>query len=362
MLTGMDTENVIFIILGLGLLYCAGGADAQYYNSYPDLENTCNQSLTIECPYPYTGRAGTFRYYFIPNMPMGLCTFNVTLAADCGGPYDRFAFYFNVRKFILPTADYVRIYQTAGSLRFLLKELTGRYTAWYFPSSVAQALTSYAKQPSITFEYFRGSALSTGSHEAYIDFVVVENDSHSMNTRCTALSGYVNNNFICHTDGTNERVNCPASFTPIVNGMNPAYSRQCAPQTTTTYPYYWYSSTPSYWNSHSNYDYGLSSGAITGIVMGSVFFVVFLIAVASAACSASRKTSPSRPILALTSGNINTSRPVVVGQPAFAVEPTPPFMGAPPSYGEVTALPAQKATASPAQVSVPMPQPPIPKF
>ncbi|XP_055349717.1 uncharacterized protein LOC129596463 isoform X2 [Paramacrobiotus metropolitanus] len=222
----------------------------QFDETDPNLENTCNQSLTIECPYTYTGRAGTFRYYFIPDLPTGLCYFNVTLASNCGRSWDFFAFYFNIRKFVLPTADYVRIYGTDRlAARILLKELTGSYTAWSNPSSVSQALTSYAKQPSFTFEYFRSTFASTGVHEAYIDFVVVEDSSHSMNTRCTALSGYVNNNFICHTDGANDRVNCPASFNPVVYGMNPVYTRQsCIAQPTS--PYYSYTSTPSYWNSH----------------------------------------------------------------------------------------------------------------
>ncbi|XP_055349760.1 uncharacterized protein LOC129596486 [Paramacrobiotus metropolitanus] len=350
----MVNGSCLFFVLALAFVCCAYHTDAQIYNLYRNLEELCNGNLTVDCPDSFNGRAGTFRFYLITRLSPGLCSVNVTLAENCGRTLEYYAFYFNFRKFFLPTNDRVRLYQITryGTVN-ILKELRGSVSGYSDPASVAQAMTSYGKQPAFTFEYFRSASPASGSHEAFIDFVVVEDTYHAMNSRCAALSGYVNDHFICDTDGDTNRVNCPSSFSPSTTGYNPAYSRQCGNRPTTSY----YTTTPYYWNTQGNYDYdyGLSSGAITGIVMGSVFFVVFLIAVISAACSASKKTSPSRPIvLTTTSGTALTSRPVVVGAPVPAAGPTPPFMSAPPSYEEVT--------ASPAHVSVPMPQPPVPKF
>ncbi|XP_055349777.1 uncharacterized protein LOC129596503 [Paramacrobiotus metropolitanus] len=253
--------------------------------------------------------------------------------------------------------DFVRLYENNryGIQKYvLLKELKGNVPGYHDPASVSQALTSYVTKPSFTLEYHRSSSSAAGYHEAFIDFVITEDTPHSMNSRCSALSGYVSNIFICDTDGVNNRVNCPIEFLPTVAGYNPSFSRQCTNRPATSPPYYYYSSTPNYWNTQSSHDNGLGPGAITGIVMGCVCFVVFLIVVVAEVC-ARRKISRNRPIVPTsTRGTLQTSRPIVADAPVFAVGPTPPFMGAPPSYEEVT--------ASPAQGSVPMPQPPIPKF
>ncbi|XP_055349751.1 uncharacterized protein LOC129596481 isoform X2 [Paramacrobiotus metropolitanus] len=226
----MGTGSASFIILGLGFLLCIRNVEAQYYMYHPNMGKMCNQSMQFDCPFTYAGRAGTFRYYRIPDLSPGLCFFSVTLPADCGIPSDRFAFYFNIRKFLLPSTDRVRIYQTYSlEPRILLKEMTGSHSARSDPSSAAQALTSYVKQPSFTIEYFRDTSPATESHQADIDFVTVENNPDKLRMYCTALSGYVDVYYICHTDGIEDRVNCPDSFTADVYAENPAYLRSSCP-------------------------------------------------------------------------------------------------------------------------------------
>ncbi|XP_055349759.1 uncharacterized protein LOC129596485 [Paramacrobiotus metropolitanus] len=277
----MCAGRVVILICGLGFLCFVKSATAQYYDSYRDLETACNESLTVVCPYMYTGRAGTFRYYYIGNLPAGRCSFNVTLDSNCGtSASNQFAFYFNIRKFILPSEDTLTIYQTRdsvmGNSSTMIKKLTGYLAQSYNPTSVAQARTAFSRQPSFTFEYFRSSSPYSGLHEAYIDFVIVESTSHIRNAFCAALGGYVHDDFICDKDGLTDRVNCPSSFSPSITGRNPALWRQC--QTASTTPYYWDRST-RYWNNNNNYDYedDLSAGAITGITVGVVFFVILII-------------------------------------------------------------------------------------
>ncbi|XP_055349792.1 uncharacterized protein LOC129596516 [Paramacrobiotus metropolitanus] len=351
----MGTGSKFFIILGLGFLSCIRNVMAQYYRNYPNLEMLCNQSLVLDCPFLFDGRAGTFRYDNIPDLSPGLCYFNVTLPPDCGISSRFFAFYINIRKFLLPPTDHVRIYQ-ANRLapRILLKELTGSHSARSNPSSVSQALTSYVKQPSFIFEYFRGTSPSTESNQAYIDFIIVTNSPGLWSAYCPALSGYVDVYFICHTDGTYGRVNCPHSFTPDVYAVNPASLRQSCP----------FRSPPSagnnepiyeYWNTHgilgSSQSSSLSSDAITGIVFGCILFVVIIITgVYMRLRSVRRRTPPSRPIvLPRTSGAVQLE-PLLVTVPQGAnrvpavlddpVAPPPPYLGAPPSYSQLTAAPA----------------------
>ncbi|XP_055349795.1 uncharacterized protein LOC129596520 [Paramacrobiotus metropolitanus] len=339
----MEIDRGIFVILGLEFLHYISDAHAQYYNSYPDLESTCNQTLKMECPFLYTDKAGTLRYYFISNLPTGLCYFNVTLPPDCGMADDVFAFYINIRKFVLPTADSVRIYQTNHvAPRVLLKELTGSLYARPSPASVAQALTSYAKQPSFSLEYFRSTFNSTREHEAYIDFVVVEGRAHIMYTHCTALSGYVYNKLICDTDGTNERVNCPASFTPVVYTTNPAYSRQsCAPGAAAATDFNPNPGDGTQMASDDDSDITLSNTAIIGIVAGSVFLVVVLIAIVSVARRAIRRRSRERAEIAppddielanMPGAAAETIQPLL-RQPPPAYRERPP--SGPPSYREI---------------------------
>ncbi|XP_055349809.1 uncharacterized protein LOC129596525 [Paramacrobiotus metropolitanus] len=232
----MDCGNVFFCAVGFGLLFLIDNSCAQYYQ-YADLENSCNGSLLLDCPYHETGKAGTFRYYYITWMQPGLCFFNVTLVPSCGTDPDLFAFYFNIRKLDLPSGDYIKIHQTTSNgQQFLLKHLTGSQNPFSNPSSVAQTMTfPYEKRPKISFEYFRSSSPVSSAHDAVIDFVIVENNAYSHNTRCEAFSGYVNNIFICDTDGSMDRVNCPSGSNPVFGlGFNPALGRQCTDQPPTS--------------------------------------------------------------------------------------------------------------------------------
>ncbi|XP_055349793.1 uncharacterized protein LOC129596519 [Paramacrobiotus metropolitanus] len=382
----MGSGSAFFIIIRLGFLFCSRNVAAQYYRYYPYMDRMCNQSLLLDCPFMYA-RAGIFRYDNIPNMSPGLCYFNVTLPADCGISTDSFAVYFNIRKFLLPSTDRVRIYQTDRlASRILLKELTGSHSARSNPSSVAQALTSYVKQPSFTFEYFRGTSPSTELHQAGIDFVVVESSPGLWNAYCPALSGYVDDYFFCHTDGSYDRVNCPHNFAADVYALNPAYLRQPCP----------FKSPPSFENNEPIYEYwntygipgsskssSLNFAIITGIAFGCVLCVLMIIAAVYVVRSARRRTSPSRPIVPSTNCTMQlapllaamqhdaTNWPAVLDDP---VAPPPPFTGAPPSYSQVTAAPVlggippppfmgappsySQATAAPELVGISVSNPP----
>ncbi|XP_055349762.1 uncharacterized protein LOC129596489 [Paramacrobiotus metropolitanus] len=310
---------VIFLLIRSSYGYAS-------YQSF-DLEDRCNRSLTIDCPYMYSGRAGTFRYYVVTKLQPGTCYLNVTLDSNCGMSYNYYSIYLNIRKFNLPTNDRVRIYEKNTYSRNLLKDLTGSQSAFSNPASVAQTRTSYVKQPSISFEYFRSASSATGSHEAFIDYVIVEDTSSSHNTYCSALSGYVNDDYICDRDYSTDRVNCPSSFT-FDTGRNPAYSRQ---------------SCSSSHNNNYYYDDGLSAGAISGIITGCVFFFV-IVFYAIAAAVGSRRRAAVRPVV-LARGTITTTRPVVVG----TYEPMPSYAGAPPSYAEVTATTVTTSQQPPAR-------------
>ncbi|XP_055349761.1 uncharacterized protein LOC129596488 [Paramacrobiotus metropolitanus] len=356
----MGTGSQFFIILGLGFLSCICNVNAQYYRYYTDLEKTCNQSVELECPFSFTGRAGTFHYDYISDLSPGLCYFNVTLPPDCGASSDFFAVYFNIRKFLLPSTDRFRIYQTNRlAPRILLKELNGSHSARSNPASVAQALTSYVKQPSFTFEYFRGTSPSTESHQANIDFIIVDKSTDVLSASCTALSGFVDDYFICHTDGINDRVNCPDSFTADVYAVNPALKRQTCI----------FKSQPSFANHQPIDDYlnaqdapGLSSGAIAGIVCGCVLFVAIIVTAVFMVRSARRRTLPSLPIvLPSTSGDVQLEPLLAVPPDATSwqavlddavqdqqhVASPPPILEVPPSHSQANTAPVAITLSNP---------------
>ncbi|XP_055349757.1 uncharacterized protein LOC129596483 [Paramacrobiotus metropolitanus] len=230
----MGCKSVLLCAFSLGIIYFVKSSSAQYYQ-YADLENSCNGSLLLECPYPETGRAGTFRYYYPDRLPPGLCSFEVALAPNCGNFWDSYAIYLNIRKFDLPSTDYLKILENGF---FPLKHFNGSQPATTNPRSVAQAKTLYSKQPHIVFEYFRSTSPASNYHDALIDFVIVEERADSHNTYCQALLAYVNNVFICDTDGSADRVNCPSNYQDVLfefdaTVLNPAYGRQCSNQSTT---------------------------------------------------------------------------------------------------------------------------------
>ncbi|XP_055349827.1 uncharacterized protein LOC129596543 [Paramacrobiotus metropolitanus] len=215
----MGYGYVLLFALGWGIISLSKSSSAPYYQ-YVDLEKSCNSSVILECPVPETGRAGTFRYFLIYMLPLGLCSFEATLAHNCGGWTDRYKFYLNIRKLDLPANDYLKIYDAGLTYNFI-KHLTGNHTAAVNPASVAQAVTEYFPIPSVKFEYFRSSSTATNFHDALIDFVVVEERPGSHSGYCNAVSGYVNSNFLCDTAGWVDRVNCPSSYIDsTVTGLN----------------------------------------------------------------------------------------------------------------------------------------------
>ncbi|XP_055345190.1 uncharacterized protein LOC129593031 [Paramacrobiotus metropolitanus] len=228
----MDYGRVLLFTLRVGFFYFLKSSSAQYQSF--NLENKCNGSLTLYCPEYFDGRPGTFRYTYISRMPRGLCYFDVTLDSFCLDRGVLFAFYFNIRSLNLPSGDYLQIYDKTIP-RFPLKHLTGNQTALFNPASVAQALTSYTRKPSIALEYYRSLSSATSAHNALVDFVILEDTASAMNAHCAALSGYVDTFYLCHTFGSVDRVNCPSNFVPSVTGLNPAYGRQCDNQSTTSW-------------------------------------------------------------------------------------------------------------------------------
>ncbi|XP_055348532.1 uncharacterized protein LOC129595514 [Paramacrobiotus metropolitanus] len=341
----MNDRTELLLIFLFGCISWAPYTSAQRYSSYPDLEETCNQSLEMECPNNSNGRAGTFRYYDIGALSRGLCSFTVTLDSDCGGWSDNFAFYFNIREITLPRGDYLKIYENRNGSRSLLQRLTGDLTQSYYPSSVAQALTSYSKQPSFTLEYFRSASRSSDLDQTFIDFVITEDSPHyRSNSWCEALQGYVSNDFICDKGGLDDRVNCPSNFEASVNGGNPANWRQCDIRTPAPSP-----PVPTVPSRDSN---GLSPGASTGIIVGIFLPICFIIALCIAVSySARRRALLNQPTGQTPTGSA-TTRPLGVGR-REAPAPDLPFMGAPPSYAEVTATSPHVTLTMPAPISPP---------
>ncbi|XP_055349725.1 uncharacterized protein LOC129596466 [Paramacrobiotus metropolitanus] len=291
------------------------------YTPY-DLWDRCSRSLTLDCPYRYNGRAGTFRCLLVTLLDPGLCQLNVTLQTNCGISYNNYSIYLNIRKFDVPTNDRLRIYESNSNSRTLLKDLTGYQPALSNPASVAQTRTSYVRQPSISIEYFRSTSDATSPHEFFIDYVILEDTASADNTYCSALSGYVHDDYICDKDDSTDRVNCPSSFT-FDTGRNPAYSRQLCNNTDN--------------DDHRVFDDGMSAGVIAGISIGCAFafaIVLYTITVAVRKLAAARRAAP----VVLAPETITSTRPVVVG----TYEPMP-------SYAEAVATTTTNPPQPPAR-------------
>ncbi|XP_055349810.1 uncharacterized protein LOC129596526 [Paramacrobiotus metropolitanus] len=313
----MTSRSVLVFLLGS--IYIARSATAQYYFTYDDLEATCGRTLVLACPYTSDGRAGTFRYRSIEILSKGFCYFHVTLNSNCMKPSTQFAFYFNIRKFRVPDGDALSIHENKDESRLLILSLYGVRGHLSNPASVAQTLTTYAKEPSVTFEYNRTSSLVYAVHEVIIDVVVVEDTSHSHNTYCGALQGYVNEDLICDADGISDRVNCPSSYTANPNGISPALWRQCDLEV------------------QGSKNTGLSPLATGGIVIG-IAILLFLILLAAVA----RRGSLSQSITATSTSTTVTGPPLIVTNHAPSPA-TPPSMDSPPSYADVMVAQAQSA-------------------
>ncbi|XP_055349817.1 uncharacterized protein LOC129596531 [Paramacrobiotus metropolitanus] len=325
----MGIRSGLVLACSLGMFCVLRTTTAFYYNLYSDMETRCNQSVVLDCPYLISGRAGTIRYQNIPVLSRESCWFTLTLDSSCGKPQMSFAFYFNVRKFNLPYPDALRIYENWNGFRGLVMQLADSMPQYRNPSSVAQALTAYVKQPSVTFEYMRRASYSSSVHEVIVDFVIVEDTSHSRNTFCGALQGYVNDNFICDNDGINDRVNCPLTYAASVDGNNPARGTQCLREATTSI----FNDRNNNLNQGSSAT-GLNSGAISGISVGVAIVVFFTILAGIIYLVRSRgRRTPLHSFTTTTPRNANTSQPVS-GTHDAPFAPSPPFTDLPPSYAE----------------------------
>ncbi|XP_055348538.1 uncharacterized protein LOC129595522 [Paramacrobiotus metropolitanus] len=249
--------------------------NAASYTAARNLENYCDRTLSISCPSIY-GEAGTLRFHYMPSTS---CKVTVTLSSSsCGSSYEYFGIYLNIRKSYMPTSSTMQIYDTSSS-RTLGKSWNGGNQPQYSnPTSAGQYLSRSTRRPEISIEFTPSRSYPpTSSHEVYFDYVIVSDTTSSYNTYCRALSGYISDNLICDT--SDDRVNCPSSYSASVYTMEAATSRQSCSTTTTR------RTTRRAATTTANYDYlvpthgGLSGGAIAGIVIGCVAFVAIIIGI-----------------------------------------------------------------------------------
>ncbi|XP_055348576.1 uncharacterized protein LOC129595558 [Paramacrobiotus metropolitanus] len=248
------------------------------YTAARDLENYCGSTLRISCP-GSNGEAGRLRFY---RMPRTVCQVTVTLESLCGVSSEYFMIYLNIRNSYMPTNSLMEIYDTSGS-RTLGKSWSGGESQPQYsnPTSAGQYLSRSARQPKISIEFTPSSSYPPdGIHEVFFDYVILSDTRSPYNTLCSALSGYVSNSLIC--DITDDRVNCPDSYTPSVYDMNAAWYRQsCTFESGATItPRTWPPTTTSFYYGPAHVSFStLSGGAIAGIVIGCVAFVAIIIAI-----------------------------------------------------------------------------------
>ncbi|XP_055348573.1 uncharacterized protein LOC129595553 [Paramacrobiotus metropolitanus] len=288
----------------LSLFLAVTGANAALYSAHRNLEDYCGRTLEINCPYSY-GEAGTLRFLRIPGTA---CKVTVTLSSSsCGLSYEYFAIYLNIRSLYTPENSRMEIYDTS-SIRTLGKSWNGGYTPQNSnPTSAGQYLSKYARQPEISIE-FTPSLDNTPAfyHEVVFEYVILSDTSSDSNARCSALNGYVSDNYICDTD--NDRCNCPYAYTPYVYSMSPAgYRQQCA--------------------------YELSGGAIAGIAIGCFAFVVVIIVITALVGKRRRPRTKTPRVAFISNGYSETS---VALTPQEAPPPYPAQAYAAPPYPAAT--------------------------
>ncbi|XP_055348575.1 uncharacterized protein LOC129595555 [Paramacrobiotus metropolitanus] len=242
-----------FLAAAAALILIASVADAASYTPTRDLENYCGRLLDINCPFT-SGEAGTLRFWSMPRSP---CKVTVAFSSlSCGSSFEYFSIYLNIRSSYMPLNSKMEIYDTSIG-RTLGKSWDGgsRVPQSTNPTSANQYLSRASTQPKISIEFTPSTSYPPSSeHDVFFDYVIVSDTSSHYNTYCSALRGYVSNSHICDT--TNDRVNCPNSYTAEVYQNNPATSRQTC-----------------------RYYYGLGGGAIAGLVIGGVAFVAIIITI-----------------------------------------------------------------------------------
>ncbi|XP_055348523.1 uncharacterized protein LOC129595508 isoform X2 [Paramacrobiotus metropolitanus] len=299
------------------LLAClfAPGSHAVTYSSTSNLENYCDRTLYISCPYSY-GEAGTIRFWI---MPKTTCKVTVTLSSsNCGSYNEWFKFYLNIRESKMPTSSTMEIYDTSSSRTLGKTWNGGSYAATQYsnPTSAGQYLSRSARQPEVSIEFTPSRSYPpASSHQVVFDYVVVSDTSSSYNTYCSALSGYVSDNYICDT--SNDRVNCPSSYSASVYSMDPAMYRQSC---------------------------SLEGGAIAGIVIGCVAFVAIVIGIIVACANRRPRTTVTNKV-AFT--NNAYSAPVVTFSQPGAPAPYPTQAYAPAPYPAGAAPAPYPAGAAP---------------
>ncbi|XP_055348533.1 uncharacterized protein LOC129595515 [Paramacrobiotus metropolitanus] len=252
--------------------------NAASYTATRNLEDYCGRTLSTSCPSLY-GEAGTLRFYYMPSTS---CKVTVSLSSYyCGTSYEYYSIYLNIRKSYMPSSSKMEIYDTSSG-RTLGKSWDGGFSQAQNsnPTSAGQYLSKTTGRPEISIEFTPSHSYPpTSSHEVYFDYVLISDTYTRYNSHCPALNGYLNDNIICDT--TDDRVNCPSSYSALVYNMDAATSRQTCSTTTTTGP----TTTRTAATTTANYDYlvpthgGLSAGAIVGIVVGCVAFVAIVIGV-----------------------------------------------------------------------------------
>ncbi|XP_055348531.1 uncharacterized protein LOC129595513 isoform X3 [Paramacrobiotus metropolitanus] len=271
---------------------------AASYTSTKNLEDYCGRTLSINRPYS-SGEAGTIRFWY---MPSTTCKVTVTLT-NCyyGSCNQYFKIYLNIRESKMPTSSTMEIYDTSSS-RTLGKQWNGGSQPQYSnPTSAGQYLSRSTSRPEISIEFTPSRFYPpTSSHQVVFDYVLVSDISVSKNTYCSALSGYVSDSFICDT--SNDRVNCPSSYSASVYSMDPAMYRQSC---------------------------SLEGGAIAGIVIGCVAFVAIVIGII-VACAKRRPRTTVTNKVAFTN-NAYSAPVVTVSQPGAPV-PYPTQTYAPSPY------------------------------
>ncbi|XP_055349736.1 uncharacterized protein LOC129596469 [Paramacrobiotus metropolitanus] len=117
------------------------------------------------------------------------------------------------------------MYEGALGNRTRVKDLRHFQRTLRNPASISHVLTKYSSNPNIQYSRWNLTVNDSSSY-VFMDYVVLTKASSSFNTYCHALSGYINQEYICDGDGETDRVNCPSVYIPDI-GRNPASGRQC---------------------------------------------------------------------------------------------------------------------------------------
>jgi hypothetical protein len=345
------------IVVGLLSISVTGTFGVNYDTTR--MENYCSRTITLPCPSSTssTNRGGTLQFYYVPT---ATCSVKVTLSSSCYYSSDRFAIYVNIKESKIGPMDSIEIYENNTSVTgILLKKLSGGTTyAHTNPSSAGQFRTQCTPRPTMTFKYIPG-LIHSDSYQAVFDYNILQLPSNSYrgyDYYCSALNGYVHKDLMCDT---NDRVNCPSSYSndSLVYGVD--WSSCSSIYTTRSSTYRTRSSTYTYTGGYYYYSYW-SGGVIAGIVIGSIGGIIFIAAMISLCVRASRNTTQTTTMMMTSTG-----APVVVG----GYQPSSMVLGGQQDYSRypvqspagIAPPPSYSSAAYSASMPQPAMQPPYPQ-